>query len=114
MRKSRSRVWRRQSGSEKISLRLCVICLSDQAAKARPIETRPGIGLARGGDVAVAGDIGDRVGRLQRARELCQHAVLRLGVGHVVRALQLYADGKIVAAAAPAPGGLSGVPGALR
>src|SRR6185437_15987640 len=82
-------------------------------AQALPFEPRAGIGLAAGRDVAVAGDVERAVTLGEGADERGQRAVLGLGVGDVVGALELDADGEVVAALAALPCRGARVPGAL-
>src|SRR5512141_2073366 len=58
----------------------------------------------------MAGDVGNRIFRLQRARKLSQPLILPVIKRAVVAALEFDADREIVAAAAPAPIRFAGVP----
>src|SRR5574341_442452 len=71
---------------------------------------RPRIALSPRCDVAVPDDVADRVARFQRARETGEPSVLRGGKRRIVRALELDADGEIVAARAPSPTRVARVP----
>ena len=87
-----------------------------QVAVALPVETRSGIGLAAGGDVAVADDAvegdGGKAGQNGSA-DLGQDLILAVLIGDLVGPLQLDADGEIVAALATLERGDPGMPGAL-
>src|SRR5450631_155666 len=74
-----------------------------QPAVALPVEGRTRVGLAAGGDFAMAGNVADPVAAAQRPCKRREHHVLRIGIGNVVRAFELDADGEIVAALTPAP-----------
>src|SRR5258706_7300881 len=87
--------------------------LADQAPKAWPVKKRSGIGLASGrnGDVRMADEILDRIGAHERAGQPCQHRVLGIGEMPIIGALELDADGEIIAATAATPFGLPRMPG---
>src|SRR5579859_4764518 len=76
----------------------------------RPVEVRARVGLATRRDVAVRSDIAQRQPASQLADETREARVLSVGEDAVVDALELDADGKIVAAAATAPGRGAGMP----
>src|SRR5438034_11484431 len=80
----------------------------------RPVETRAGIGLATGCDVAVRGDVAQRECSFQTVNQLDQARVLSVGEGGIVRAFELDADREIVAPLAAAPARDAGMPGAAR
>src|SRR5712664_3153028 len=80
--------------------------------QARPVEARPGIGLAAGGDVAMSGDVAQGQREAKASYERCELVVLAILERRLVRALELDADREIVAALAAAPGRGAGVPGA--
>ena len=61
----------------------------------------------------MAGDIERSEALGETFRERGERLVLRLGEGHVVRALELHADGKVVAALAALPRGHARMPRAL-
>src|SRR5688572_13939817 len=85
---------------------------AERAEQARPIEARAGVGLAAGRHIAVRGERTQRQARTEFAHQSRQAAVLRDFEGPVVDAFEFDADGKIVAALAPAPARSAGVPGA--
>jgi hypothetical protein len=58
----------------------------------------------------VADHVLDRIRARQRCSEYTERRVLRVGVGHLVAALELDANGKIVAMRPPAPGRHARVP----
>ncbi len=78
-----------------------------------PIEMRAGVGFSLGRDVGVPRDMAYRVGTLEHAREPGQNRILHGGKWHEVAALDLNADGKIVAALPPLPLRNTRMPGAL-
>src|SRR4029077_2617995 len=63
-----------------------------QRAETLPVEARTWIGLAPGSNVAVTGDIRDRVARPDRARERGKRGVLGIFERRAIRAFQLDAD----------------------
>src|SRR5258706_13783825 len=77
--------------------------LLDGCSVPLPVEPRPRVGLAPRSDIAMARNIERAEARLQLAREARERFVLRLGEGHVVGALELDADGEVVALLAPVP-----------
>src|SRR6266513_5459520 len=79
-----------------------------------PVECRPGVGLAAGCDVDVPDDIDDRIAPAQNHEKFRQTRVLPVGVGLVVGAFELHADGEVVTALASPPAGRARVPGSLR
>src|SRR5690606_23900669 len=82
-----------------------------------PIKGGAGVGLAPRRDVAVPHDarrVNAGIGLLQHRQHCRQLLVLAAGIDDVVRAFQLNADGKIIAARPPAITGFAGMPGALR
>jgi len=88
--------------------------LRDQPARAPPVERRARIGLAARRDVAVADHAPRRQPRIGAAQHLDdgrERAVLHPGVGAVIAAFELHADGKIVAGLAPPVARFSGMPG---
>src|SRR2546423_1309570 len=88
----------------------------EQCAESRPVERRPGIALAPGRNVAVAGDGCGRqrgIGREECRDERDERAVLRLGVRDPVGHFELDADRKILAPRGALVLGLAGMPGAL-
>ena len=74
------------------------LCIALTGKIARPIETGAGIGLAQGGDVAMAGDPAYRIGCAQRRGQSAKRQVLGIGERDGIAAFQLYADGIIIAA----------------
>src|SRR3972149_6538227 len=87
--------------------------LTDHRTVTRPVEARPRIGLAPRRDVGMADTVYAGIVRCEHARKPGEPLVLRVLEWHVVRAFELDAEGKIVAAAAPAPVRFAGVPRAL-
>ena len=76
---------------------------------------RAGVGLAAGGDVAVAGDVfasNAGIGAHQRFREFGEALVLNGFEGLVIAAFQFNADGEVVAGASALEAGGAGMPGA--
>src|SRR3981081_3371892 len=86
----------------------------NQTRVAPPIERRTRVGLPALRNLAVTGDIDDRVPPAQRTRETREHRVLCGLVADIVGAFQLDADGEIVAVPPAAPRRRAGVPGAPR
>src|SRR5690348_2449320 len=84
-----------------------------QSVVARPVERGARIGFASRRDVGMSRYAGDRVARLKRARERGETRVLRGGKRPLAGALELDADGKIVAACPALPARLPGVPRAF-
>jgi hypothetical protein len=79
-----------------------------------PIKGRARIGLAAGGDVAVAGDacLGDGgIGLYDLPGDLGQGRILGIAIGDVVCPFQFDADGEIITAAAAFKLGLARMPG---
>src|SRR5690606_37931970 len=94
-----------------------VLVVLQRFAVARPVERRARVGLALRGYVAMALDpvqVDGRPGAADVPGELLQHRVLGIGIGQVVGALQLDADGEIVAAFAPVEARHPGVPGTVE
>ena len=77
-----------------------------------PVKIRAGVGFSLRGDVSVADNIMDRVGRLYRLSEFSQPGVLHGRKRLVIAAFQLDADREIIAAGTLLPAGYTGVPGA--
>src|SRR6185369_14076533 len=69
----------------------------EQAMQAGPVECRPGIGLASRRDLAVAADVFDRAGASEHPNQAREHGVLRWRIGDRIGALELDADGIIIA-----------------
>ena len=86
-----------------------MVVLRERDEQARPVEARAGIALASGRDVAVRGD----VAQMQLLQKRCEGGVLRGREAILLGALELDADGEVVAALARAPARHAGVPGAL-
>ena len=85
-------------------------------AVARPVEGRAGVGLALRGNVAVALNavqVDGRPGTADVPGELLQHRILGIGIGQVVGAFQLDADGKVVTAFAPVKARHTRMPGTV-
>ncbi len=78
--------------------------------ESRPVKQRAGISLSRRRDVAVRSDIGKRKDGLQRTHQASERVVLRRLERAVVSALKFHAYRKIIASAAAAPGGSTGMP----
>src|SRR6185312_3467201 len=74
-----------------------------QAPKPRPLERGPRVGLTARGDVAVAGDVDDRIAPSQCLRQARERRVLPRRIRNVVGAFELDADREIVAALAAPP-----------
>src|SRR5205085_8141896 len=85
----------------------------DQYGESLPLERRSRIGLARRRDVAVADDMTESISAVQRFQQPRQHPVLPSSVGDRVRALELDAYGKVVAAIATLPARFAGMPRAF-
>jgi hypothetical protein len=93
---------------------LCVSSILQSAAKARPIKSRAGIGLAPRRYIAMttntlAGDAWIRCQQL--AGQVDQRRILGVGVRQVIRALQLDAKGKVIARLTPFERRDTGMPG---
>ena len=77
-----------------------------------PVKTRAGVGFAARRNIRMTDDIGDRVARAQRLRQVCECGVLGIVKSAIVRTFELNTNGKIVAATTPLPTGDARVPGA--
>ena len=89
----------------------------DQAARVRPIERRPGIGLSPRSDIAVADQASGcqrGVGRAQRRYDIGKCLILHGLIGKRIGAFEFHADRKIIAGLTAVVAGLSRVPRALR
>ena len=75
----------------------------NQALQAAPVEAGAGIGFAAGGNVFVAGQLLDGVLLGDRLYQVCQRWVLCGSKRSAFQALQLDADGIVVALVATAP-----------
>ena len=74
------------------------------AAKARPIKSRAGVGLAPRGDIAVTTNalVGNAwVSRQQLPGQVGQRRVLGVGEWQIIRAFQLDTQGKVIARLTP-------------
>ena len=103
----------RRIGSSRICSRRCSRRSSDRSPEARPVEGRSRVGLAPGGDVAVAYDMcwqdgGEAYPDLLDG--LDEDAVLGGLVGDVVAPLHLDTDGEVIAALAPRESGWPRMP----
>ena len=107
---TRMRPDRRERPSVAGSSRPAALRFAEQRAQALPVERRTGIGLAARSDVAVPGEVGDRIARSQRRHESREARVLSLRVRPRVGAFELDADREIVAALASLPRRDAGVP----
>ena len=80
-------------------------------AQLQPVKTRAGILFASGRNVFVTGNVRNRVGLRKILAQLSQGLVLRGLEALALQALQLDANGVVVAVAAPPVAGVAGMPG---